>query len=223
MVSYKLHEFGKHICATKIYRKNTIKNDSSMIEKDNIINDDSIIFDCGANVGAYIDAFRKYSNPTIYAYEPNKELYKLLRYKYNDINKIHIINKAISSKVGEEMFYLDIGDNEGSSLESSKSSVSDNGYMVDTTTIDNEMDKLYLDRIDVLKLNIEGSEIKVLDSIKMKTLNNILQIPTAFHIGKGIYPDSEKGRISNYMEEQKFKLVKYHWMKHVLFINEKLI
>ena len=84
-----------------------------------------------------------------------------------------------------------------------------NTIEVAATTISKLMAKYKIDRLDVLKLDIEGAEYSVLMSID----NNITkQISVEFHDFRGMnphYPDNEK-----YYDELKLKFSDYSFVKH---------
>jgi FkbM family methyltransferase len=69
------------------------------------------VIDVGANKGQSIDFFLA-MNPscTVYAVEPNPELFALLTKKYHGKKNIHLFNAGISDKAGEKIFFENVFD-----------------------------------------------------------------------------------------------------------------
>ena len=116
----------------------------------------------------------------------------------------------------ESMEYIDLdvfNDTDAASIIKTDNDISfvrkENTIKVETTTIKKLMAKYKIDRLNVLKLDIEGSEYSVLMSIDSDISK---QISVEFHDFRGMnphYPNNEK-----YYDELRLKLNNYTFVKH---------
>jgi len=133
-----------------------------------------VIYDCGANVGTSC-AFFKYHYPQsrILAFEPNSKIASYLNknIKNNSLENIEVIEKAIwTNNHGIE---LGMEDADGSSIHLDKNK----------TKVESIRLKDYLEKekeIDLLKMDIEGAEVDVLNDCK-DSLTNVNNIFVEFH------------------------------------------
>lgn len=123
-----------------------------------------LIVDGGANKGSVAIYFGlKYPNAKIHCYEPNVNLIPILR-KNIELNNINaeIFNEALSNREGE--LFFEINENH----QYSKLSEKDTSIKVRAVSING---KYSGQRIDILKLDIEGEEEKVIQSIDFKLVS----------------------------------------------------
>lgn len=92
------------------------------------------------------------------------DYYKQIRDTFPDFNKIHYINLGLWNTTGSFPFYKQPNEDYVSQSLIPKMYGSNN-YMVDVDTIKNIMERNGHDRIDLLKLDIEGAEINVLNRV----------------------------------------------------------
>lgn len=164
------------------------------------LNDSSIVFDCGACVGEFtFQLYTKYGC-RFYAYEADSRNYRRMNHRFINHQNIYTFNKAIDKDVGIKEFYL------GNFITASSLYRSHRGLghlveNVPTTTIDNELSNF--DMIDLLKLDLEGSEIDVIPNILPKTLQKINQITIEFHLQSKIdgYTPEKVDICRNYLKE----------------------
>lgn len=117
---------------------------------------DLTIVDCGANVGLFTLWMYPYASK-IYAVEPSEMHCETLKtmLDYNKMDKVEIIQKAISNKDGEMDFYH----NENTTafmLQSGIEGQSGEKETVKTTTFGTFLKDI--PHIDILKVDIEGAE-----------------------------------------------------------------
>ena len=142
----------------------------------NIINTESpVIFDIGAHNGDSIFRYRDiFSKSIIHSFEPNIELFKLLEAEFADDIDIHLNNHGISNQSGE--LKLNIASNSlMSSIEPinyeskffKKRNIQDNNYSnIKVDTIDNYCLSKSINKIDIIKINVQGHEPKCLEGSK---------------------------------------------------------
>ena len=134
------------------------------------INNNSIILDIGANIGDVTDVIMKKYNPNIYCYEPNISCYNYMRKRFKKNSKIKIFNVAVSNFSGKTFLYFhnkstNISEfNERSSLKKEKDGLDINKKIeVNCINIKEILEKH--NQIDLIKIDIEGSEYEVMPEI----------------------------------------------------------
>lgn len=134
------------------------------------INNNSIILDIGANIGDVTDVIMKKYNPNIYCYEPNISCYNYMLKRFKKNSKIKIFNVAVSNFSGKTFLYFhnkstNISEfNERSSLKKEKDGLDKNKRIeVNCINIKEILEKH--NQIDLIKIDIEGSEYEVMPEI----------------------------------------------------------
>ena len=139
-----------------------------------LVRNESVIIDIGANVGIY-SLVAKTINPNsiVYAFEPSNSTYPKL-VKNTEINNYDIICKkiAFSSSNGKAVFYDVPGPNQTSASLSSlklKDWEGYNGeiveYEVDVITFDSFVENNNIQRVDLVKIDVEMHEPEVLSGM----------------------------------------------------------
>jgi FkbM family methyltransferase len=147
-------------------------------------NPEPVIIDIGAYIGLSILYFKKlYPNSTVIAFEPNPKSFKKLEENIfnNDIKKVDIFNSAIWIKDGYKEMYVDNTNMNRFSVASFNKDgwnkeVKSKKIRVKTEKID----KYISQSVDLLKLDVEGSEQRILKSI-LPYFNNIKNIIIEYH------------------------------------------
>ena len=191
----------------KIMSTNSVDTiDINNLTKTLINTGNEIIFDVGANIGQSIERYKKlYSNPTIHSFEPTHEA-KILIQKYINDKKVHVNNVA----VGEENLIQDFNINYASDHSSfndlipnttwikkrSKSvNINSNDYTVKKVPIkviklDDYVIKKNIEQIDILKIDTQGYENKVLSGAKELIQKNKIKLIQIELIFSEIYENS---------------------------------
>jgi len=126
------------------------------------LTNDSVFFDVGANVGLYsIAAAKRFPSAKIHAFEPVPSTLSLFRQNLakNDIENGHVtLNElALSDAVGEVYITSDFHSSNYITTPESKYSKT----LIRCTTIDNYVREKGIDRLDFIKVDVEGHELKV--------------------------------------------------------------
>lgn len=124
----------------------------------------STIFDVGANIGYYTVQFAKKSNGTVYAFEPmtyqSETLHRNLR--QNSITNVQTEKKIVSGSNGQERIFFSGLENTGkSSLVKETTDYEE----VSSVTLDSFCDEHHIETIDLIKIDVEGYEFKVLEGL----------------------------------------------------------
>ncbi|MGR9099997.1 MAG: FkbM family methyltransferase [Gammaproteobacteria bacterium] len=132
----------------------------------------SIVLDLGANCGEFSLAINNRLGCTVHAVEPTPLLAKFLR--KNDIINVH--EMAVTAQGKDVFFHVDSYNNESSSVVSEKD---DCAVLVKGVTLGELI--MRIGRVDLIKMDIEGSEIGVLMSVSEDIIKHIPQITVEFH------------------------------------------
>jgi FkbM family methyltransferase len=127
-----------------------------------------ILFDIGANHGAYARMLRNLA-PTakVIAFEPHPKTFGVLRDLMADMPSVDLVNKAVGDSSGQMSLYdfrFSDGSTQASLSEAAIELYSDEvvEHRVECTTVDEFMAETGIDRIDLLKIDTEGHDLSVL-------------------------------------------------------------
>ncbi len=187
--------------------------------------DANLVIDLGANEGYYTLKLKQ-NNPKckVIAVEPNPLAFEILEknIKSNKLSNVILVNKAVCSKNGKITFEIvenvsaiggkDLGIMSRSWLK--KEMVKK--VKVDCITLNKLLQNYKIDRVDILKLDVEGMELEILKSSK-NLLNKIHKIVVEWH-GRKI-----RDNLKKFLKENKFKLVfeEKRECGDLYFINKK--
>lgn len=138
----------------------------------------SIIFDCGANVGfVSYQFYKKFKQSMIYAFEPNPSVYeKLVRNLDKEKESIKAFNLGIDNTSGNLEFFKNNNTGTSSFLEPNdfhRSHMARKYQKVEVPviSISEFCNKKNIDTISILKLDIEGFELKALQGCETMLKN----------------------------------------------------
>ena len=181
----------------------------------------NIIFDVGAHNGDFVDSFySQHPESKFYCFEPLKKHYLYLKKKYLNNDHVKIYNKGISEKNDTLNLNVNIATNASSFSEFNEkalfyrlrkfllgtSKITTRTEKCEVINLDSFLIKNHIPNIDLLKIDVEGFELKVLKGA-INTLKNtkyvIIEV-TLSNIFKNYYKDE----IINVLENSGFKLEK---------------
>ena len=127
-----------------------------------------VVIDVGAHVGYYSLLAAKHVGPTgkVYAFEPEPRNHKLLlsNIERNGYTNIVPINKGVSNRVGSTTLFLTALDNGRHSAYRHRSPER-GSVSVEATTIDDFLDAQGWPKVDLVKVDVEGAEMDVLQGM----------------------------------------------------------
>lgn len=171
-----------------------------------------IIFDCGANIGFTIRQFKKdYPDSTIHAFEAAKENIELLEYNTRQLKNVRINHAAVSDFQGKTTINIHKEPN-SSSIKNIPGAIRTERTSV--LTLKGYMEENKIPRIDLLKLDIEGSELDALNGLKEK-IGTVGVI-----VGEAHHDLVDLEEFKRFLEERGFRLEKWQKQKkgiHYLF------
>ncbi len=141
-----------------------------------------VIFDVGANKGEYAcHCIRVNKHARVYAFEPHPKTFKILKSTVS-VEHVVVVNKAISSSRGKMQLY-DFKNNEGSSHATlckdviekvhGKDSIS---FEVEVLTLDEFMIQNKINKVHLLKIDVEGNEMNVLRGARKSLEKDIFDV-----------------------------------------------
>lgn len=127
-----------------------------------------LIVDAGANIGISALYFKHlFPNCRIICFEPDPKTYERLKEncRGNKLTNVDLHQVALSSQSGEAQFYSDASENNFVGMSLNKR-LQGKGYPLKTATIQTEkLSSFIIEKTDLLKLDIEGSELLVLKDL----------------------------------------------------------
>jgi len=146
------------------------------------INDDDIIIDIGSHIGMFALFASQYCKKgKIFCFEPVKENYDLLieNLKMNKISNVTTFNKAISGTDGGVTMFLN-QDNSGHNLIEK----TNNKIQVSSISLKTFFDENIQKKCNLLKMDCEGSEYEIIESLPISYFNDIEKIIIEYHFLK---------------------------------------
>ncbi len=153
----------------------------NFLDNFSILNEKSTVLDIGANIGDITNIiFEKYKC-NIHAYEPNIACYNFMKKRFINNSKIKLHNYAVSNFSGYDFLYFhfkskginDTRYTQGATLRKEKDNI-DVNKKVKVKIIDIKEIIDSFNNIDLIKIDVEGSEYKIVPEI----LNNRNRIKT---------------------------------------------
>ena len=149
-----------------------------------IKNDDTII-DIGGHIGLFTLFCKQFSNAgKIFCYEPFIDNYKIFldNVKMNNLNNVISSNMAVSKIDGNVPIYLSDDESGHSMLEKNSNSI-----QVESISLKKIFDMNDIQKCNLLKLDCEGSEYEIIESLPNDYFEKIDKIIIEYHFA-GKYP-----------------------------------
>jgi FkbM family methyltransferase len=145
------------------------------------VSDQSVVFDIGGFQGDWCaEIYARYS-PFIFVFEPVREFYEKLTRRFQKNNKIKVFHYGLSGRDGKTEIAVM---SESSSIFRSASKGRDNSKKQEIIlkSINAFIRENNIERIDLVKINIEGGEYELLESlIGSGIINKLDNIQIQFH------------------------------------------
>ena len=143
----------------------------------------SVIFELGAFKGSDLENYYKLFKSEIYAFEPSLKYYEILRDKFTE-SSINLYNFGLSDS---NMKKILIESNDGSYL-ASKSKANEEFETVEMKKLSDFIIDENIKFIDLLNMNIEGSEYEVLiDLLNSEKISLINHLQIQYHRNRVFY------------------------------------
>lgn len=138
------------------------------------LSQDSIVFDLGGYKGDFAnDIYQRYGS-FVYIFEPVKEYFEQILNRFDGNKKIKIYNYGLGSQDREEKIYI-AGDSSSTIIKKADSAE-------DIAIIKAESVFTEIDKIDLMKINIEGGEYELMYYILEENLQTkVVNFQIQFH------------------------------------------
>lgn len=137
------------------------ETDSNIIFQ--LIEENSIIFDIGTNIGWYtLNMAKLFKSSTIYAFEPLPPTFNTLKIniEINNLKNVILHNFGFSNKDQNIIFYIDLESSGGASSERMTGS-STKEILCRVKKLDDFIDENNVIKLDFIKCDVEGAELLV--------------------------------------------------------------
>jgi FkbM family methyltransferase len=143
----------------------------------NYLDKDSVVVDLGANRGYFSHEIYDLIGCECYAVEASPELFESIE----SSDRIHKFNYAIAAENKTLKFNLSTNEESGSIKDLPDRLTDTNTVEIQGITLDHFLQENNIEKVDLLKVDIEGAEIEMFKSVSDETLQKIGQIAVEFH------------------------------------------
>ncbi len=192
-----MREFIKKIINLFGYKVMKIKSidatDLDGLTKSLITKSEPVIFDVGANKGQSITRYKKlFQNPIIHSFEPNINEVNILKQKYINDKNLYLNNVAVGDKKGNLEFNINAISGHSSfknlipnttwikkrsnSIKIDHKNYTTKKVNAEIITLDDYVNEKNLTNIDILKIDTQGFEDKVLLGAQNLLKNNRIKL-----------------------------------------------
>lgn len=169
------------------------------------LSENSVVIDGGGYKGDFSKEIFKLYKPNIFMFEPYEYYYIKLKKQFEHNNKVSVSNFALTNQY-KEIFLIKFGDKSYISNRKNKNSIS-----IKSTSIVSYLNKKKINKVDLIKLNVEGAEYSILSEILESGCHiKFLNLQIQFH--KPANNKNEYLKIRKKLKE-KYKLIwRYPWI-----------
>jgi FkbM family methyltransferase len=194
-----------------------------------------LIFDVGGSRGQSIEKFKKiFQDPIIHSFEPIKSDFDIMYKKFGTDKNVHLNNFALGDKIEYKDFYITAQTDNSSFNKINKDTIwlkkrskqfntTIDGYIkskikTKINTLDNYCKNKKIDTIDLLKIDTQGYEDKVLQgSFNILKKNNIKSIVTEIMFDNVYEKYFSFSDIEKYIIKNNFRMVAINLANNNLF------
>lgn len=162
-----------------------------------ILNKDSVVIDGGGYKGDWCEYILKTYNCKVYVFEPHPDNMEDIRTRLGKNDNAVLIQRALYGKDGTQKLMMTPNADGYSLYDRSKNRKIHGQIDVQTTTIHTFLEEFKVPKIDLIKLNVEGSEVDILMSLDKTTASKVKRITFAAHGGKIVTPAAIKKAIKH--------------------------
>ncbi len=182
------------------------------------INRHSVVLDLGANKGEFARKLFDKTGAKILSVEPFVDNFNRIL-ALDGGKKFNVAVSDVSRN-----YYLVLNDNSESNYLTDIEPVGRQYSVVEGVTFASIIEQNNIDRLSLLKMDIEGTEIRVLRTISRSFLQKINQITIEFHdfLGDGSVSKEDVKQTCSYLRQNGFSVIKFspRSFKDVLFLNK---
>jgi FkbM family methyltransferase len=204
---YFIYEVDNHFVASETlgwfvtyeYYKDWVDNLSGWAYKPKA---GDVVVDIGAGLGEETLVYSKLvgSSGSVFSIEANPEVFAVLKniVSLNSLKNVHLFNNAVNNENGEVVFSVDQSSYIGGGIGAKGTHQKE--FKVDGFRMDTFIETAHIQRIDLLKTNIEGAERFVISSLG-DSVSKIRNVAISCHDFRYRYDGNEFFRTRNMVEE----------------------
>lgn len=186
----KNYPYCEHLINAEKWKKN---HGDATLRLNYKLTQDSIVFDLGGYLGIWTENIYNKYGCNVFTFEPYNKFAAIIRNKFIDNNKINVFEVGLGAKEDKINLYVT---EEGSSVFKTKG----NSIVISILNASKFLEENSIFEIDLLKINIEGSEYDLMDHLlETNYIKNIENIQIQFHY---FYPNAWK-RMENIQNKLK--------------------
>jgi FkbM family methyltransferase len=137
----------------------------------------NVVIDIGANVGLFTKYMLYKNAKKVFCYEPNKSAFNCLFKNYQNNTSVFLNNLAVSTNNDKLRLYLDVNN---TLVSSAKRNTSD-FYDVDSITLKQILTQNNLEKVDLVKIDIEGMEYELIENLENEVFSKIYSFIIEYH------------------------------------------
>ena len=128
------------------------------------LDENSVVFDLGGYHGTFAENIYNKFNCNIYVFEPYKPFFDIINQKFENNTKVRVFNCGIYDQTSNVKF--DAIEDGSTIVDFTQRNLDDiNFFEVQVKSFKEVYDELNIDVIDLLKINVEGAEYRILEHI----------------------------------------------------------
>lgn len=135
-----------------------------------------VLIDVGANCGLFSEQILREKNVTSYLFEPVPRYARYCAYKFRDHANITVENLALADESGTLTLYVDSANLGWNTLVAAQRTSEMHEVNVAAQTFDSYADEKGITHIDVIKIDVEGAEFRVLKGMR-RTIARLARKP----------------------------------------------
>jgi FkbM family methyltransferase len=183
-----------------------------------LLDESAVVVDLGANTGGFSEAMARLHGCRCFAVEPTPEIWERIPASA----RVSKFNLAITQEDGPVSFHV-TDNSECSSLHAQNYGSTTRKIEIEGVRLDHFFIRQGLEKVDLLKIDIEGAEFEVLSNLPEDCFQRIGQLLVEFHPGVNDRTESDVLQVVNRIKRAGFAGARMSMMTHAdyLFVNRK--
>jgi FkbM family methyltransferase len=176
-----------------------------------LIKEGDVVMDIGTNIGETLLNFAKLtgSKGYVYGFEPDEQNYKnaIKNVSLNNFKNVHVFKYGLSDKKETVKLYVVDPNNRGMNRILQQANDETESYtVIETVTLDGLVKENKIDRVDVMKLDIEGYEMHALRGASelLKKMKPLLFVEVGY--AKLLKNNSSPNELMKFLEDLGYKM-----------------
>jgi len=192
----------------KIKRINLENND--ILSK--LLHDDDVFVDVGANTGSVTEELLKRKKLSLcILFEPIPVYYNYCKEKFSKSDNVIVENYALTDKKGEFSIFMSEQNFGWNTMIGSRASHDMKELSINGISFDEYIEKIPLKKINLIKIDVEGAEYKVLNGMKKTIAKYKPIIFCEIGFGKSLHPNwNEEVEIFEWIFNNGYKRIDYN-------------